>query len=626
MPLQRKSFDDAPGLRSRVRYRFDNLLARGTWAVLLWLGVVTLAAVLVSSGLLAAFGVDFAGSQETSWLEDFWQSLLRVFDPGTMAADVGWGRRILALLVTIFGILIAGTLIGLIANGVEQRVEEMRRGRSTVVETGHAVILGVSTRLPVVVEQLALASRGRRSDAIVVLADREPVQLAEDVRAATDDLHGSRLVVRWGDPALVSDLEMVRLRHARAVIVLADDDPDSDGGVVRAVLAAGVALGGFDRVPIVAEMRDRDAAEGLLRACGGAVHTVVASESVARITAFALRERGLNQVVEELLDSRGCDLYLRPVGELADVPFGECVFRFTDARPIGRLGAAGDVELQPDSRTRLHTTDQLIMLADDEAVEAAPTVFAAVPAPVASPRVLQVARHREHVVIVGWNELGATLLGQLASFAAPGSSAEIVHDPARFGPPDPPIPTLDGLGVTLQATSDLARLWDGARASQVTSIVLLAHRRGMAPDEADSRTLLTHMLLRRQLDARDGAVPRIVVELLNADNLALARMTAADDYVVSDAITSRLITQLAEQPERRPILLSLYAATGPSLRLVRADELGLNGEVGGDEVIAVAYSAGLLALGWRRGGDIVLNPRTSTRVVLDDDDQIVVIG
>lgn len=162
--------------------------------------------------------------------------------------------------------------------------------------------------------------------------------------------------------------------------------------------------------------------------------------------------------------------------------------------------------------------------------------------------------------------------------------------------------------MTLQATSDLARLWDGARASQVTSIVLLAHRRGMAPDEADSRTLLTHMLLRRQLDARDGAVPRIVVELLNADNLALARMTAADDYVVSDAITSRLFTQLAEQPERRPILLSLYAATGPSLRLVRADELGLNGEVGGDEVIAVAYSAGLLALGWRRGGDVVLNP------------------
>lgn len=148
-------------------------------------------------------------------------------------------------------------------------------------------------------------------------------------------------------------------------------------------------------------------------------------------------------------------------------------------------------------------------------------------------------------------------------------------NPARFGPPDPPIPSLDGLGVTLHATSDLARLWDGARASQVTSIVLLAHRRGMAPDEADSRTFLTYMLLRRQLDARDGAVPRIVVEPLNADNLALARMTAADDFVVSDAITSRLITQLAEQPERRPILLSLYAATGPSLRLVRADELGL---------------------------------------------------
>ncbi len=135
--------DTRIGLRDRARYRFDLLLSRGTWAVLLYLGCITLAVVIVSAAVLAISGVTFAGSEKSSLLEDFWQTMLRTMDPGTMAGDVGWGRRLLALLVTLFGILVAGTLIGLIASAVEQRVEEMQRGRSIVVESDHVVILGV---------------------------------------------------------------------------------------------------------------------------------------------------------------------------------------------------------------------------------------------------------------------------------------------------------------------------------------------------------------------------------------------------------------------------------------------------------------------------------------------------
>ncbi|HSJ43158.1 MAG TPA: hypothetical protein VK923_00560 [Euzebyales bacterium] len=627
MSEQRRSSGNGPGLRSHVRYRFDNLLARGTWAVLLWLGVVTLVAVLVSSSLLAVFGVDFAGSQDSSWLEDFWQSLLRVFDPGTMAADVGWGRRVLALLVTIFGILIAGTLIGLIANGVEQRVEAMRRGRSTVVETGHVVVLGVSTRLPVVVEQLALAGRGRRSNAIVVLSDLEPVQLNEEVRAAVDDLHGSRVVFRSGDPARRPDLRMVALRDARAVIVLADDaHGHGDGGVVRAVLAAGAELGAFDRIPIVAEMSDPAAADSLLRACGGAIHTVVPSQSVARLTAFALREPGLIRVIEELLDFRGCDVYVRPVDGLAGASFADCVFRFTTARPIGRIRPAGEIEVNPDPGTRLETDDQLIIVDEDGSGAPQPTAFAAVPPPSRATSHKPVAPRQEHVLILGWSVLGPPLLVQVAAFATPGSSAEVVYDATQADPPDLQIPGLGDFDVTLRPASGTWTFDDVEPMTSVTSIVLLADRRDAAPDEVDGRTLLHHMLLRRHLDAARGPSPRVIVELRDSANLDLARLTGADDYVVSDAITSRLMTQLAEQPRRRDILLRLYAADGPSVRLVRVGELDLSGTVEFGDVIATAYAAGLLALGWRSGDEVVLNPPTSERMVLAADDQIVVIG
>ncbi|MDH3679564.1 MAG: hypothetical protein OEV40_06375, partial [Acidimicrobiia bacterium] len=290
------------GLRNRVRYRFDLLLSRGTWAVLVFLGVVTLVFLVLSALVVAIAGVDFAGSEGSSFLEDFWQSMLRAIDPGTMAADVGWGRRLLALVVTILGILIAGTLIGLIASGVEQRVEQMQRGRSVVVESDHVLILGASPRLPVIVNQLTLASRKRRGNTIVVLADRDPRELSEDVRSFVPDTRGSRLVFRWGDPSRRTDLAMVRADRARTVIVVADEDAESDAGVVKATLAVGAEIGSFDRIPIVAELSDVDNAASLSAACGGQVHPLVPQQSTARITVSTLREPGLTQVVEELLD------------------------------------------------------------------------------------------------------------------------------------------------------------------------------------------------------------------------------------------------------------------------------------------------------------------------------------
>jgi hypothetical protein len=77
--------------------------------------------------------------------------MLRVVDAGTFAGDTGWVTRTVGFLVTIAGIFIAGSLIGLIANGVDQRIEELRKGRSTVLEHDHTLILGWSERVPAIV-------------------------------------------------------------------------------------------------------------------------------------------------------------------------------------------------------------------------------------------------------------------------------------------------------------------------------------------------------------------------------------------------------------------------------------------------------------------------------------------
>lgn len=184
----------------------------------------------------------------------------------------------------------------------------------------------------------------------MILADREPSELSHEIRSATSDLHGARLVIRWGDPTKASDLEMVAPRAARSIIVLTGVD-DGDGGVVKATLAIAAAIGRFEAVPIIAEVTDPQVAQSLVHAFGPAVSPIITDQAITRVAAYAMRGPGLIQVIRELLDFSGPDLYVRPMPQLAGRAFGEIALGFERARPIGIMSADGIVELVPSPDT-----------------------------------------------------------------------------------------------------------------------------------------------------------------------------------------------------------------------------------------------------------------------------------
>ncbi len=624
--------------RRRMRYRFDNVLSRGTWAVLLWLGLATLLAILLSSLLLTVFDVTLAGSEDTSWPEDFWQSLLRTIDPGTMASDVGWGRRVLALVVTLFGVLIAGTLIGIIASGVEQRIEAMQRGRSGVVESDHVVILGASSRLPALIEQLALAGRDRRRNVIVVLANQAPTELSREVRSANPNLHGAHVVFRWGDPKSVSDLEIVAPASARAVIVLADDEDTGSAGVVRAVLAVGVALGRESAIPVVAEVHDPQVGRDLVTACGDSVHPITPDQAIARLATYAFRGPHLIRIVQELVDFTGADLYVLEPREAVGGSFADVVLAYADVRPIGLIDPAGGVELGPDPTTAVTAGHRLVVIADGDstptrwtgdAADSAelPPLAAEVPSTFRSGG--DVESRVQHVLIVGWNALARQLVDQLDDNAAPGSSVTIVFDPVILhGEPD--VAGYERLGVTLvPLKAGAVHLDVVADPRTLTAVLMVAYRDGLSPDEADSRTMLNRQILRREMLAAGHEVS-VLIELRDAANVDLVAPIGPDDFVISDALVSSMIAQLAEQPLRRAVLLRLYTDQRPGIGTVDAASLGIAGAVEFHEVARRCYACGMIAIGWcmapERGDTVQLNPLASARLDLEPDDRIVVIG
>jgi Trk K+ transport system NAD-binding subunit len=495
-----------------------------------------------------------------------------------------------------------------------------------VIESDHVVILGASERLPVVVEQLVIAHRKIGGRSIVVMADRDPSDMVDEVGAVVEDSFGSRIVYRSGDSSRRRDLELVRLQTARTVIVLAGDD---DVGVVRTVLAIGAELGGFDRVPIVAEVTDLAVAEKLARACGPMIHPILASQASARTAAFALREPGMSQVVDELFDFRKCDLYVHDDAALTGRRFGDVVRSYLQARPIGLVRSSGEIELNPSASTEFETGDRLAVLAQDRGpLEIDPDVTPMPNAPSPrSPAATNTVRP-EHLLVLGWSGFGTELLSHWADYANEASSVEITVDPARRAEVASEIAALGvSDSCTVIADGPMDRLLHPAARPDIDTVVFLGdHRLGRT--EADVHVLLDLAVLRAEYPG--DVTPRFVVELRDAHSLPLVDLPQADDYVVSDATASKFIAQLAEQPERRRVFLELYDPTSSTLRIDDADELGLVGEFLVRDLWSAAYDMGLIAIGWRRaaelGGEFVLNAPVTDRVELRGGDQLVSVG
>src|SRR5215510_8370621 len=79
-----------PSFRQKFQYRFDNLMSRGTPAMVGMLFLLSLVIVFIAGGIITIAG--FVQEGETARLsfgEAAWESLMRTLDSGTMGGDTG---------------------------------------------------------------------------------------------------------------------------------------------------------------------------------------------------------------------------------------------------------------------------------------------------------------------------------------------------------------------------------------------------------------------------------------------------------------------------------------------------------------------------------------------------------
>jgi voltage-gated potassium channel Kch len=623
--------------RDRLRYRIDEFFARGTIALILGLFAVSTLIVVVIAIAVFASGAD---QEEHRSLGDLiWMGLLRTLDPGTMGGDTGTAGFLGAmLLVTLGGLFVISALIGIINTGIQGRLAELRKGRSRVIETEHTVILGWNQQVFTILSELVGANANQRGRSVVVLADRDKVEMDDEIRARIPDTRGTKIVCRSGSPVDLDEIDIAGIQRSRSVIVLAPEIEEPDIEVIKTILAI---TNDPNRRPepyhVVAEIHDPSNLEAARLVGKDEVELVAVGDVVSRIIAQTCRQAGLSIVYGELLDFDGDEIYFSHQPTLEGRTFGEAQHAFEDSTLIGLSTAGAGTHLNPHPSTVIGAEDRLILIAaDDDAIQlrdGAPpavddeSIIVCIPTPVA----------REKTLVLGWNHRVSQIARELDSYVAAGSTLTVVTD-------DPVAPdALEALRADLanqalqfvhKSSSNRAVLDDLDLASYQHILVISPIDRYDA-QRADARTLVTLLHL-RDIASTIGHPFSITSEMADVRNRSLAEVTRADDFIVSDRLISLLLTQISENKRLNAVFADLFNAAGSEVYLRPvADYVATGRPVTVATIVEAARRLEEVAIGYRiraesndatRAYGVHVNPRKSASVTFQPDDKVIVLA
>ncbi|KAL9267635.1 Ion channel DMI1-like protein [Drosera capensis] len=517
-------------LKKRIAYRIDVYFSIYPYAKTLALLLATM--YLIGFGGLALYAVS-----DISFSEAVWLSWTFVADSGNHADRVGAGPRMVSLLISFGGMLTFAMILGLVSDGISEKMDSLRKGKSEIIESNHILILGWSNKLGPLLKQLAIANKSLGGGIIVILAEREKEEMEIEIAKLEFDFMGTMVV---------------SVSKARAIIVLAfDENPDqSDARALRVVLSlTGVkeALNGH----VVVEISDLDN-EPLVKLVGGdLIETVVAHDVIGRLMIQCALQPGLAQIWEDILGFENAEFYIRRLPQLDGMRFIDVLISFPDAVPCGVIDASkhGKIILNPSDDYVLKEGDEILVLAEDDdsyAPGSMPKVSAGVCPSRSNP-----PKFPEKV---------------LEAWLPPGSELWLFND----------VPVKERQKKLIDAGLDILGLVHIKLVHREGNAVIRRHLENLPVESFDSskripdkqtnlvppenQELCHSVWIRKMQQASHKSI--IISEVLDCRTRNLVTVSRISDYVLSNELVSMALAMVAEDKQINRVLEELFAAEG----------------------------------------------------------------
>lgn len=601
--------------KERFTYWFDNRMARGSLGLIRSLVAASILLAVIVAGLIVLLRLNGEGDAASV----FWDSIATIINAWMPSYEDGeLGYLLLMALVAIAGLLFTSVLIGIITSTIEEKIIELRKGNSRVLETDHIVVLGFYAGEYTLLRQLVLAA-GDDPACIVVADDLDREEMEQAVRDNVPHPKNVRIVCRTADITDPADLEKCSVETCRTVIV----SPTDDVRTVKALLAVS-ALAGKKACAARINAILTDGAYRLPPTLAEA-HGITAlqtNDTLAKMIAHSCTQTGLSETFREVFNFDGNEFFLIGLPEAEGLSFADAVLRVDRAVPVG-LYRGGGILLNPAGELRIAAGDRLLVFSeenDSAVLTAAPAEGALSAGQTEAPR----PDAPTDTVIIGWNETLPTILRELP---------ENVRRVYLAGGAEAPEETRARLeqaaqthGLELCRCDQDPKTEDGLlEIARLAEHIVVLNDHEKEPEDADMESifLLLHL---RDLRQRCGLRFNITAEMRAERNQNLVADGDRTDFVVASSMSSLCLAQLAESPELAGVFRELLSNRGNELYLKKAAPLGLAGTHTVRRLRARALEHGYVLLGCIRGGESVFNPPLHSEITLDASDMLIVLG
>ncbi len=630
--------------REKIKYKFDNLMSAGPVALISYLAIFSAFILIVFTCLLFFANVHPADIQSQGYIDTFWLSLIHTLDPGVLGEYEGdWMYRIWMFVVTIYGIVALSTLIGLISSGIMDKIDSLRKGRSKVVDDGHVLILGWSSKIYTIVSELVIANENQQDPKIVILADKDKIEMEDKIRDKIPDTKNTTIICRTGDPIDLHDLDIGNPAGSKSIVILDKENENSDSQIIKTILAiTSSSTRRSTPYHITAEIKHAENYEVARMVGKNEVELILSDEFVSKVMVQTSLQSGLSVVYTELMDFGGDEIYFMEEPKLIGKTFREAMFSYEDSAIIGiQTADEQEILVNPPMGRLIGPGDKVIGITedDDTMVISGKTDFIIDESRIArrevEPSVI------EAILIIGWNHRASLVIKELDKYVDKGSVIKIV---SRF-----PIEaealqkiqrTLSNVLLEFELMDTTARTeLERLDCQQYHYIIMLCYQDHFPLQEADAQTLITLLHLRNLLESAPTKM-NLVSEMMDVRNRQLADVTSADDFIVSDKLLSLLMTQVAENKYLMRVFEELLDADGAEIYIKPiTDYIELEGNgattVNFYTVLESAARQNEIAIGYRRMSDaknvdmgygVVVNPKKSDMINFNHRDRVIVIS
>tara|TARA_Y100000310_G_scaffold322934_1_gene382665 strand:+ start:954 stop:2894 length:1941 start_codon:yes stop_codon:yes gene_type:complete len=634
-----------------IKYKFHNTLSRGTPALLSWLGIITIGFIALAS-IFVKVTVE---GKKLSLINIIWISLTRVLDPGVIGGDTGsWPYLVVMLFITMVGVFIFSTLIGIVTTSINNSIQSLRKGRSKIFEENHTLILGWGEKVIAIVTELVIAFNQYQSEySIVILGDEDKVKMEDKIRDKVGVTGNTTVICRSGISSEIGDLNLTNLNKAKSIIIVPPDEPYADIGVIKTVLALLNYPDTKKEHNMVSVANYSEDYTLLKRIAGDQINVILSNEVVAKIISQTCRQPGLSLVYSEILsfngkshykditgpwyeEASGDEIYFSNQSEIIGKRYDKAQLSYNSSSVIGIFNSEKGVILNPHSDYLLKEGDQVIVIAQD----ADKIDYLLNDDSIIDENLIVNKKsylEPEKILIINSNRLTSLIITKLDKYVIDGSSIDLFnHNNEQLEKEKMNINNLENASINfMSGDPTVYNELEKINLMQYDHIVVLSDFINHGAMNADARNLITLLHARDILRKSDRKIT-IVSQMMDERNRAVADQARADDFIISEKLISQYMAQISENQFLFPLFNELFTNEGEEIYFNNIkDYVKIGVKTNFYTLVKAASLRNESAIGYRKSAlhydagenyGVKMNPDKDEEILIDSDDQLIIIA